>query len=102
MLPKGPHDPAAPATPAQIEDHLREKSALIDLSYEPIFVWDFVDGIVEWNAGSELMYGYSRAQAIGRHSHELLQTVHPAPLEEFLKTLLRERQWSGELRHRTS
>ncbi len=84
-----------------IEASLALKSALIELSHEAIFAWDLNDGIVEWNAGSERLYGYSRAEALGRTSHDLLQTVHPLPLETFVTRLVEQREWSGELRHRT-
>ena len=50
-----------------VEAKLSLKSALIDLSDEAIFAWDLDDGIVEWNTGSERLYGYSRNEAIGPH-----------------------------------
>ena len=42
------------------EQRLLQEKRLIDLSREPIFVWDLDDGILEWNRGSEELYGYSR------------------------------------------
>ena len=85
----------------RIEAQLQERSQLLDLSFEPIFAWELRGGITEWNAGSERVYGYSRQEALGRISHELLQTVHPLPLEDLLDVLVKRREWSGELRHRT-
>ena len=73
---------------------------MLELFFEPIFAWDLHGGITEWNAGSEHLYGYSRGEAIGRVSHDLLQTVHPIPLADVLKQLVDTRQWSGEIRHR--
>ena len=84
----------------QVEAQLRERSQLLDLSYEPIFAWDLQHGITEWNAGCVRLFGYSREEAIGRVSHELLQTTHPTPLPDFLNELVDKRQWSGELWHR--
>jgi two-component system, chemotaxis family, CheB/CheR fusion protein len=56
----------------QVEEALREserrlaqEKRLVDLSRDPIFVWDFDGGIVEWNRGSEELYGYSSEQAVG-------------------------------------
>ena len=47
-------------------------SRLIELSFEPIMVWDWHSGIVAWNQGCEQLYGYSRSESLGRISHELL------------------------------
>jgi len=85
----------------ELEARLALTSALIELSHEAIFAWSLTDGIVEWNTGCERLYGYSRDEALGRISHELLHTVHSLPLETFLARLVAQREWSGELRHRT-
>jgi PAS domain S-box-containing protein len=82
---------------AQVEQQAR----LIDLSFEPIFVWDFEGGIVQWNLGAERLYGYTRAEALGRRPDQLLKTKRPMPLPEFREILEREGFWIGELRHRT-
>ena len=79
---------------------LEQQNRLIELSYEPIFTWGFEKEILSWNQGCENLYGFSRAEAVGRISHELLQTQHPMPLEEFKAILLRDGSWTGELRHR--
>src|SRR5215204_2053902 len=42
---------AAEAAVCEKEEGLKQQAALIELSYEPIFVWDIEDGIVEWNKG---------------------------------------------------
>ena len=44
------------------EGQLLQQKRLIDLSHDPIFVWDFDAGIVEWNRGSEQLYGYTAAR----------------------------------------
>lgn len=83
----------------QAEEKLRQFNLLIELSHEPILVWDMEDGIINWNQGSENLYGYTRAEALGQSSHTLLQTVHPIPKAEFLARLERDQQWSGEIKH---
>jgi PAS domain S-box-containing protein len=83
------------------EEGLRLHSSLIDLSYEPILVWDINDRITEWNKGCEQLYGYARDEVIGQDSHELLKTQFPVSQAEFEQTLKRDRQWSGILRHQT-
>lgn len=77
------------------------QSALLDLSYEPIFVWDWDGGIIQWNAGAEKLYGYSRSEVIGKSSHQVLNSKHPVALDKFLKKLNTDRFWAGEVRHTT-
>ena len=84
------------------ENSLRQQKQLVELSSAPIFVWDFDGGILEWNRGSEVLYGYSREEALGRNKPELLATVVPgSSFAELKATLLRHGRWSGELKHRT-
>src|SRR3989442_1383079 len=86
---------------AYAADALGWQSALIDLSYEPIFVWDWDEGIIEWNTGAERQYGFKRAEVLGRASHEVLATKHPVSLRRFLKKLEEDGYWVGEVRHTT-
>jgi PAS domain S-box-containing protein len=85
----------------QAEDALKQQSQLIELSFEPILVWDRKSGIIEWNHGCEELYGYSREQALGKTSHELLHIQFPVSLAEFEDHFFREGNWSGELHHFT-
>jgi PAS domain S-box-containing protein len=85
----------------RLEEMLHQHALLIELSYEPIFVWDLDKGIVMWNRGSEDLYGFAKIEAIGRVSHELLQTVFPGSFEQYHTSLLRDQRWSGELLHTT-
>jgi PAS domain S-box-containing protein len=82
-------------------ERLLRLAALIELSYEPIFVFEMDKGIIEWNRGCEQLYGYSKSEAIGQRSHDLLRTQFPESLEADRKRLEREGYWSGELRHTT-
>lgn len=81
------------------EQALRRQASLIDLSFEPIFVWHPERGIVEWNKGAEQLYGYAREEALGRQSHILLKSIHPIPLSDIMVQLRREGSWTGEVRH---
>jgi PAS domain S-box-containing protein len=81
------------------EAMIHHQAALINLSHEPIFVWTREDGIVEWNQGAERLYGFRKAEAVGKSSHELLKTVHPVALKKVLTELQREGSWRGEVRH---
>src|SRR6187549_4148370 len=82
-------------------DAIRKRAALIDISFEPIFVWELDGAITEWNAGAEMLYGFTRSEAIGRRGHDLLRSVHPIPLNKFLDLLRAKGHWSGEIRQFT-
>jgi PAS domain-containing protein len=56
------------------EEHLRRQATLLDLSHDAIFTWKIGGGITYWSRGAEMLYGYSREEAIGRVSHDLLRT----------------------------
>ncbi len=76
-------------------------SHVLDLAYDGILVLG-LDGTIQfWNRGAEEMYGWSRAQAIGRISHNLLRTQFPIPLERIMEQLTSLGRWSGELVHTT-
>jgi PAS domain S-box-containing protein len=67
------------------------------LELTPVLVCDPQGKIAYWNRAAEVMYGFTREQAVGRLSHELLQTKFPEPLERILTRLCSGRQWQGEL-----
>jgi two-component system sensor kinase FixL len=78
---------------------LREQAALLDLTRDTIFVRDLNDVITYWNRGAEELYGWTRSEAVGKVSHDLTQTVFPAPLNEITAELTRTGRWEGELVH---
>jgi signal transduction histidine kinase/PAS domain-containing protein/ActR/RegA family two-component response regulator len=47
------------------------------------------------------LYGFTRSEALGRTSHQLLQTTFPQPLPILEAQLLASGTWEGELSHRT-
>jgi two-component system CheB/CheR fusion protein len=82
------------------EQTRREDKRLVEISHDPIFVWDFDGGILEWNRGSEELYGYTRQEAIGKRKDVLLGTTVPgSSFAELRAKLLENGTWSGEVRH---
>src|SRR3981081_1717656 len=84
----------------QAEQALAERARLLDLSNDAILVRDGTDRITYWNRSASELYGYSREEAVGRVSHELLRTEFPEPLERITKQLHHDNRWNGELIHR--
>jgi PAS domain S-box-containing protein len=85
---------------AALEHHagvLREQAQMLDLAN--VMARDLDSRIILWNSGMEKMYGWTKEEALGKNSHDLLRTRFPAPLEGILAALHRDGQWEGELVH---
>jgi PAS domain S-box-containing protein len=74
-----------------------EQASLIELTQDSALVIDMQGKILFWSRGAEAMLGYSKAQAVGNISHELLRTEFPQPLTEIRAELLRVGHWEGDL-----
>lgn len=81
-------------------EQLRQQNQLLDLPL--VFARDMEDRIIFWNSGAEKFYGYTREQALGRVSHEILLTQFPRPLNRILQTVREKGHWQGELIHTTA
>ena len=74
-----------------------QQASLLDLTHDTIFVRDMSDVITYWNRGAQELYGWTAEEAIGKRTHQLLQTVFPVPMDEIRAELLRAGRWEGEL-----
>jgi PAS domain S-box-containing protein len=81
------------------ERRLVEQAHLLDLTGDAILVRDKQDCILYWNRAAEDLYGFTREEALGRISHDLLRTEFPEPLPKILNILWQGGRWSGELSH---
>jgi two-component system CheB/CheR fusion protein len=85
----------------RVEETAQRQAQLLHMAFDAIIVWR-LDGAIElWNRGCEEIYGYSAEEAVGRKSHELLQTTFPRPWPEIEAELRQRLRWEGELGHRT-
>jgi|GEM_PF-2021747 len=92
----------------QVEARLREnarqlqqQAELLNLAHDSIVVNDMDGRVTFWNPGAEQTYGWTRDEALGKISHDLLQTRFPANLIEITAKLLSQGRWNGELTHTT-
>src|SRR3989454_1680578 len=83
------------------EDGLRRQANLLEQVHEAILVCELPGTIIDWNRGAEQLYGFSREEAIGRLSHDLLRTEHAIPMDLFEATIERHGTWTGELTQTT-
>ena len=84
------------------EETLSQGQRLLELSRDPIFIWDLDEGIQFWNRGSEELYGFSGEEAIGNSKDQLLAAeVVGSSFADLRAKLLAEGSYSGEARHRT-
>ena len=61
-----------------------------------------MDGVINfWNRSAERLYGWTKEEAIGRISHDLLRTRFPKPLQEIESELVTHGRWKGKLVHTT-
>jgi PAS domain S-box-containing protein len=81
------------------QEELKQQASLLDLA--PVMVRDMDNRIVLWSRGAEKIYGFTKEEALGRNSHELLQSELPIPQWMIDKILRTTGAWEGELRHRT-
>ena len=80
------------------EAALREQAGLLDLTHDSIVARRFDDDVITyWSRGAEELYGWDRAEAVGRVGSELRKTAVPLPLDQIKAELLRVGRWEGEL-----
>ncbi|MGB9405166.1 MAG: CHASE3 domain-containing protein [Candidatus Acidiferrales bacterium] len=79
----------------QAEAVLRQQASLLDLA--PVFVRDMDHRIVYWSSGVQKLYSYTKEEALGRISHDVLKTDFGVPLAQIERALEKEGNWEGEL-----
>ena len=85
----------------RIQETLRQQASLFDQAYDAMIVWQRNGPITFWNKGAERMYGFSRGEALGSISHELMKTRAEGGIPAVLSKLEQEGIWEGELQHTT-
>jgi len=74
-----------------------EQAALLELTQDAVFVIDIEGAVLFWSRGAEVMFGFSKARALGNIAHELLHTELPQPFDSIMAQLMRDGHWEGDL-----
>lgn len=82
-------------------ERVEEQSRLIDLAHDAIIARDAKSRVKSWNHGAIALYGWSKEEATGKVTHDLLKTQFPEPFDDVERKLKDEGGWSGELVHTT-
>jgi PAS domain S-box-containing protein len=83
----------------QARELLRRQTALLDLSPDGIMGRKLDGTITYWSSGAEALYGWTKEEALGKSTHEILKTRFPIPLEEVKRCVMQNGRWTGELVH---
>jgi PAS domain S-box-containing protein len=81
----------------QAEARIREQATLLDAANDAIYVRSLADAMTYWNDGAERLYGWTRAEVLGRKIHDLIKYDKDA-FETAQGALLNQGYWSGELK----
>ncbi|HIK06972.1 MAG TPA: PAS domain S-box protein [Trichormus sp. M33_DOE_039] len=86
----------------QAEQKIYEQAALLDIATDAIFVQDLNNHILYWNQGAERLYGWSKAEVLGKATQDLLYSEESLKIrQQALKTVIATGVWRGELQKLT-
>lgn len=81
------------------EQRVHEQAAMLDLAHDAIIVRGFEDGVVTfWNRGAEKLYGWTRAEAVGKEVGALI-FLDSKRVQHINSELLKAGEWDGENQH---
>ncbi len=80
------------------EAKLREQAALLDVAHDAIVVRSLDHRITYWNRGSERLYGWTGAEAVGRGLKDFL-LIDTTDFVDAERALSAQDKWSGEIQY---
>jgi two-component system OmpR family response regulator len=97
-------EPDVPLAEEPLERDLNSwNTRLLEYVNDAIIIWEMQGrGILFWNQAAEKLYGYGRDAAIGRTTHQLLDTQLAGGVTHLESSLARYGAWIGELTHTTA
>ncbi len=85
----------------EAERQIRKQATLLDHAQDAICVLDVRERITYWNKSAERLYGWTRAEALGRRAGHLLFGAANAQYAEARALVLADGEWTGELKQVT-
>ncbi len=79
------------------EQQLRQQAELLELTHDAVIVRDLDRRVTFWNRGAESLYGWNRADAVGRPLRALVRTQFAQPLAAIEAQVKRKGRWEGEV-----
>ena len=80
-------------------DILKLRAKAFDYLFDAVVVTDLQGIIIDWNKGSEALYGYSKGQVMGQAVNILHVPEDSADItSEVISTVADKGKWSGEIR----
>jgi diguanylate cyclase (GGDEF)-like protein/PAS domain S-box-containing protein len=73
------------------------QSALLDEIDASVLATDMTGTVISWNSGAEVLYGWTREEAIGRNARDLVVPESTEQAERLLAELSRDGRWDGEI-----
>ena len=83
------------------DDQLRSQAALLDITRDAMFVRDFSDRVIFWNAGAQALYGWTAEEAQRSTSTGLLANADPAESTRALSAVQQQGEWTGEMKQKS-
>jgi len=78
---------------------IKQRAKAFDYLFDAVVVTDLQGSIIDWNQGSESLYGYSKEQAIGKSVNMLHVPEDSAHItSEVISAVEKEGKWTGEIR----
>ena len=86
-----------------MEEILRRQARTFDHIFDGVVVTDLSGRIIEWNAGSERLFGYPKETVISKNASLLdMPGEERASTRRMLEAMTKHGRWSGEVRFRGS
>ncbi len=83
------------------ENVLRRQAEIFAQSFDAVIVWEWNGPIIFWTTGAEQLYKINHKDAIGRVSHDLLETANLGGLSSLTESLRKNGHFEAELQHVT-